>query len=273
LKLKEQLIIKQYSLHTSKNYCSSFVEFLLHYSDKVVSELTYEDIRKYLLFKIQEHKISESTQNNIINAIKFYYEHIERRDRFMIYDLRPKKAEKLPGFLSKDEMVLLLKSLDNLKHKTILRLTYSAGLRLGEVTNLKIKDLKFDQNIIFVKGGKGKKDRITIFSSKVQAIVKEYISVYKPNYWLFEGQKGGKYCDRSVQKVMENALVKSGVDSDATVHSLRHSFATHLVMNGISLKIVQEYLGHSSSKTTEIYVHLTEKLKSEIKSPIDDLDI
>jgi integrase/recombinase XerD len=273
LKLKEQLIIKQYSLHTSKNYCSSFVEFLLHYSDKVVSELTYEDIRKYLLFKIQEHKISESTQNGIINAIKFYYEKVEKREKFFLYDLRPKSKQQLPGFLSKEDIVKLLRSVVNLKHKCILQLIYSAGLRLGEVTRLKVRDVDMDNNLIKVKCAKGKKDRITMLSSKVKITLVEYLEQYRPDYWLFEGETRGKYSDRSVQNVLKAAVIKSGVDENTTVHTLRHSFATHLILNGVDLRRVQEYLGHSSLETTSIYTHITDKMKADTKSPMDDLDI
>ena len=272
-RMKEELILKQYQYNTTKNYCSNFIGFMLFYKDREVNELDHEAIRAYLLYKIKIHRISESTQNTIVNAIKFYYEQVLKRDRFVIYDLRPRKTHKLPGFLSKDEVTKLLNSLDNLKHKTILRLIYSSGLRLGELTRLKVNDIKMDQNIIHIKCAKGKKDRITMLSPKIKTLLLEYVEQYKPRYWLFEGQTGGQYSDRSVQQIMQQAVIKSGIDTHATVHTLRHSFATHLVLNGVNLRAVQEYLGHSSSKTTEIYTHITDKLKSEIRSPIDDLDI
>lgn len=272
-RMKEELILRQYQFNTSKNYCSNFIQYMLYFKDKHVDDLNLEDIRNYLLFKIKIHRISESTQNTIVNAIKFYYEQVLKRERFVIYDLRPRKTNKLPGFLSKDEVTKLLNSSDNLKHKTILRLIYSAGLRLGELTRLKVNDIRMDQNIIHIKCAKGKKDRITMLSTKIKELLLEYKELYKPKYWLFEGQTGGQYSERSVQQIMQQALIKSGIDTHATVHTLRHSFATHLVLNGVNLRAVQEYLGHSSSKTTEIYTHITDKLKSEIKSPIDDLDI
>lgn len=272
-RMKEELILRQYQYNTSKNYCSNFISFMLFFKDKPVDILTHEDIRSYLLYKIKFHHISESTQNTIVNAIKFYYEQVLKRERFVIYDLRPKKTHKLPGFLSKEEVTKLLNSLDNLKHKTILRLIYSSGLRLGELIRLKVHDIKTDQNIILIKCAKGKKDRITMLSPKIKQLLTTYKEQYKPKYWLFEGQTGGQYSERSVQQIMQQALIKSGIDSHATVHTLRHSFATHLVLNGVNLRAVQEYLGHASSKTTEIYTHITDKLKSEIKSPIDDLDI
>jgi integrase/recombinase XerD len=272
-RLKEQLVIKQYAYNTSKSYCSGFVEFMVYYKDKNVSDINLEDIRKFLLHKIQEHKISESTQNNLINAIKFYYEKVEKKERFVMYDLRPRPTHKLPDFLSKEETVKLLKATENLKHRCILQLIYSSGMRLSEVTKLKIRDVKFDMDIIEIKGAKGKKDRISMLSPKVKILIAEYMTVYNPKFYMFEGQTGGKYSDRSVQQIMQNAVIKSGVNENATVHTLRHSFATHMVLNGVDLRKIQEYLGHASLETTAIYTHITDKMKTDIKSPIDDLDI
>jgi site-specific recombinase XerD len=273
IKMEEQLILNRYQQHTKKNYLNSFTMFVKYYRDKDLADLETDDIKNFLLYKINVDNISENTQKSLICAIKFYYEKVQGREKFCLYDLRPRMPERLPDFLSKEETIKLLSATENLKHKTILRLIYSAGLRLGETTNLKIKDLRFDDNLIFVKGGKGKKDRLTLFSKKVQALMKEYIDVYKPRYYVFEGQTGGKYSDRSVQNILQRAVQKSGVNEAATVYTLRHSFATHLVINGVDLRQVQQYLGHSSLETTSIYTHITDKMKSETKSPIDDLDI
>ncbi len=273
IKMEEQLILNRYQHNTKKNYLSSFTLFVSYYKDTDLGYLGIEDIKRFLLHKINIDNISENTQKSLICAIKFYYEKVEGREKFCLYDLRHRMPEQLPDFLSKEETVRVLSVTENLKHKTILRLIYSAGLRLGEATNLKIKDLRFENNLIFVKGGKGKKDRLTLFSKKVQVLMKDYIESYKPKYWVFEGQTGGKYSDRSVQNILQKAVQKSGVNEDTTVHTLRHSFATHLVINGVDLRQVQEYLGHSSLETTSIYTHITDKMKSETKSPIDDLDI
>lgn len=273
IKMEEQLILNRYQQNTRKNYLCSFTTFVCYYKDTEIANLGIEDIRKFLLYKINVDSISENTQKSLICAIKFYYEKVQGREKFCLYDLRPRMPVQLPDFISKEETIKLLSATENLKHKTILRLIYSAGIRLGEVTNLKIKDLRFDDNLIFVKGGKGKKDRLTLFSKKVQILMKEYFESYKPKYWVFEGQTGGKYSDRSVQNVLRKAVQKSGINEDTTVHTLRHSFATHLVLNGVDLRQVQEYLGHSSLETTSIYTHITDKMKSETKSPIDDLDI
>ncbi len=273
LNLKQQLVIKQYSFNTMKNYLSCFSEFLAFNLDKVPSLLTKDDIRTFLLKKIQEDGISESSQNSLINSIKFYYEQVEGWERFVVYDLRPKQKKQLPGFLSKEDMTRLLKATENLKHQCILQLIYSSGLRLGELTRLKVKDLDFDNNIVKIKCAKGKRDRISLLSEKVKTKLKIYFEEYRPSYWLFEGQDGGKYSDRSVQNVLKAAVRKSGVDENTTVHTLRHSFATHLILNGVDIRKVQEYLGHSSLETTQIYTHITDHMKKDTKSPLDDLDI
>ncbi len=272
-KMKERLIIKQYSTNTFRNYCSCLIEFMTYYNDRKVSALAKDDIRRYLLYKIQEHDISGSTQNCIINAIKLYYEQEEDWDRFVVYDLIPKKLHKLPGFLDKTAAERLLKASGNLKHRCMLQLIYSAGLRLSECTGMKVRDIDPDQCLIRVRGGKGKKDRIVRLSSKFSRTLQEYLAEYKPDYWLFEGQDGGRYSNRSVQNVLKKAVILSGVDEDTTVHTLRHSFATQLILNGTDIRAVQELLGHSSIKTTTIYTHITDRMKSGIRSPLDDLDI
>jgi integrase/recombinase XerD len=152
-------------------------------------------------------------------------------------------------------------------------LVYSAGLRLGEVINLRLLELQPEQNRLFVRGGKGKNDRCTLLSEKVWELLKKYLEIYKPIDWLFEGQTGGQYSERSVQKIFTEAKIKARVNPDATVHTLRHSFATHLLEKGVDLRYIQELLGHESSKTTEIYTHITHKGWNRIKSPIDDLKI
>jgi integrase/recombinase XerD len=272
-KMKEYLITKRYQPTTVKTYMSAFTEFLSKFPGKEPELITLEDIKSYMLTKINESSISESTQNCIVNAIKFYYEKIEDREKFYLTDLRPRNPIKIPGFLSKEETTKLLKTPENLKHRVILQLIYSAGLRLGELTRLKVRDIKFDDNVIEVKCAKGKKDRITILAKNVKTLLQEYMDQYKPKYYLIEGQTGGKYSDRSVQNIMHNSVIKSVVDENATPHTLRHSFATHMILDGVDLRIVQEFLGHSSPETTAIYTHLTDKMKQDIKSPLDNLDL
>lgn len=185
---------------------------------------------------------------------------------------RPKKEKKLPEILSKNEISKLLKAVKNLKHKAILYLVYSAGLRVGEVVKLKPTDIDSDRMLIHIIQGKGKKDRYTILSETALSILRQYVKVYKPEHWLFPGQHPDKHLtERSVQKVFGNARIDAKIRKDVSVHNLRHSFATHLLEGGVNLRYIQELLGHSSSKTTEIYTHVTQKNLSNIISPLDTI--
>ena len=186
------------------------------------------------------------------------------------YDLtRPKKIKTLPSVLSEQEVYKLINAPKNIKHKTILYTVYSGGLRLSEVVNLRIRDIHSKEGFLYIKGGKGKKDRKTVLSPTLLTLLREYYKKEKPSYWLFEGQDGGKYCPRSVQAIFRKAMIQSKINAWATVHTLRHSFATHLLQNGVNLRNIQVMLGHSSSKTTEIYTHVLEISNKKIESPLD----
>jgi site-specific recombinase XerD len=222
---------------------------------------------------IQEKQISESHQNGIISAIKMFYIEVARQPEKVENLYRPKKANKLPNVLSEQEVTRLLKAPDNLKHRCMLMVIYASGLRLGEVINLQLTDIQSDIKRIFIRSGKGKKDRYTLLSDKVLQALRAYVKIYRPSYWLFEGQDGGQYSERSLQEVFTQAKIKSKINPNATTHWLRHSFATHLLEKGVDLRYIQELLGHESSKTTEIYTHITKKGWNALKSPLDDLDI
>ena len=186
---------------------------------------------------------------------------------------RAKRPQKLPTVFSEEEIIALIGNIENLKHKSVLYLIYSAGLRISESVNMKIADIDSKRNIIVVRGGKGKKDRTTLLSKKLLHMLREYYRQYRPKEYLFEGQSGGKYSIKSIQKTFNAALKKSGIRKKATVHSLRHSFATHLLERGTDLRYIQELLGHNSSKTTEIYTHITSKGMDKIISPLDNLEV
>ncbi len=270
--LEQQLRLKRYSSHTVKSYKNHFKAFLWYYNETSPEELDIEHIRQYLLTSINEKNISESTQNGMINAIKFYYEQILGREKMYFNNLRPKKPQKLPNVLSEAEVARLINSLDNIKHKCILMMIYSAGLRLSEVVNLRIEDINKDRRAIYIKGGKGKKDRVSILSDKALENLRNYYVIYKPEYWLFEGQQGGQYSVRSVQAIFQKAVKFAKINTHATVHTLRHSFATHLLERGTDLRQIQLLLGHESIKTTEIYTHITDVTRAKLKSPLDNLD-
>lgn len=271
VRLEELLRLKRYSYLTVKTYKNAFRLFLKYYDEIQPPEITEAQIRAYLMFKVNE-KISESHQNQIINAIKFYYEKVLGQERKTYYLPRPKLPEKLPNVLTVEEVSKFLQVIDNLKHRCMMMLIYSGGLRLSEVVNLRLADVNVAQMRLFVKGGKGKKDRATILSTKALETLKVYLELYKPVDFVFEGVTGGQYSVRSVQNIFTEAKYASKINDYATVHTLRHSFATHLLENGTPLRYIQELLGHQSIKTTEIYTHITDKGIKNVKSPLDSID-
>ncbi|MFN0014182.1 MAG: tyrosine-type recombinase/integrase [Saprospiraceae bacterium] len=271
--LEQVLLLKRYSWRTIKAYKNCFRQFIRHYDDIRPREITRKQINDYLTVLIKERNISVSHQSQILSAIKMFYAAVAEQEEKVKGLFQPKKQQKLPNVLLEEEVTALLRSLDNPKHRCILMLIYSAGLRLGEAIGLRLSDLQPEKNRLFVRGGKGKKDRCTLLSAKVWEQLKTYIEVHQPIEWVFEGQSGGQYSDRSVQKIFTFAKMKSMINPSATVHTLRHSFATHLLEKGVDLRYIQELLGHESSKTTEIYAHITHKGWDKIKSPIDDLNI
>ena len=271
--LEQCLTLKRYSWRTVKAYKNCFRQFIRHYDDTKPSQLTRKQIDDYVVGLIKEKRISESHQNQILSAIKMFYAEVIQQEYKVQGLFRPKRPDKLPQVLTEEEVTRLLRAVDNLKHRSILMMVYSAGLRLGEVLHLKVTDLQPDHKRIFVREAKGKKDRCSILSDKAWVLVHEYLDVHRPIEWLFEGVNGGKYGERSVQAIFSRAKEKSKINPAATVHTLRHSFATHLLEKGVDLRYIQELLGHESSKTTEIYTHITKKGWDKIKSPLDDLDI
>jgi site-specific recombinase XerD len=266
----EKMVIKRYSMNTMRTYRSCLELFFAHFFDRDPDTLDDEDIKIYLLDGINRKGWRESTQNSHVNAIKFYYEKVLGRPR-MVYDIRARKADTLPGVFSLEEVGRLFKAVTNLKHRSILMTIYSAGLRVSEVVNLRKADILTARGQIFIRAGKGKKDRYTLLSEKLKPLLEEFLNTYKPSYWLFEGQDHGQYSVRSVQQLFRHAVQVSGVNPYATVHTLRHSFATHLLENGTDLRYIQELLGHNSPKTTQIYTHITKRGLDKIRSPLDFL--
>jgi len=268
-RVQEKIILKGYSHNTWKSYRGALTYFFKYFESRKLLDVTKSEIESYVAKWIVKYKISETKQNTIINAIKFYYEQVLEQPR-AFYDIqRPKKSQTLPGVLSMGEVQAILSQPKNIKHQAILCAIYSGGLRLGEVLNLRIEDIRSVDGYIFIKGAKGKKDRRTILSGQLLKILRQYYIENKPSYWLFEGQTGGKYSASSVQNIFRKAVKNANVNPWATVHTLRHSFATHLLQQGTSLRYIQGLLGHSSSKTTEIYTHLLKVDNSVVKNPLD----
>jgi integrase/recombinase XerD len=267
------LKLRQYSGRTIKTYTEMLKLFMRFYLDRDLDNISDEEIREYLLYLVDRKKVSQSYQNQAINAIKFYYEQVLGRATRKYYLQRPKPEKKLPGVLSEDEVARILRETGNLKHKCILYLIYSAGLRLGEALNIRITDIDSARHMVIVRQGKGRKDRYSLLSDTLLELLRQYYKVYKPKLWLFEGQYGGQYSEKSIQAIFKRAVKASGVRKPATVHTLRHSFATHLLERGTDLRYIQELLGHASTKTTLIYTHITKTGFDKIKSPLDNLDI
>jgi integrase/recombinase XerD len=269
----EQMKIKRYSNNTIKTYTSVLNTFFTFYKSFAPETITEEQIRQYMLYLVEKRNTSAAYQRQVINAIKFYYEKVLARELNPMNVQRPRSSKKLPVVLSENEVKLLLAQVTNIKHKSILYAIYSAGLRRSEVLNLKLTDIDSERNCIVIRNAKGNKDRNTLLSKKLLILLREYYLAYKPKTYLFEGVKGGQYSITSVRKIFGKALAGSGVKKDAHLHTLRHSFATHLLERGTDLLYIQSLLGHSSSKTTEIYTHITSKGFETISSPLDVIDI
>ena len=265
------LIRRRYSENTIKIYTSLFKEFIRYYHDRSLEDITEDDIRKYQDYLVQKRRVSSSTQNQAINAIKFYYEKVLGREKGDFYIERPIKEKRLPEIISENELMKLLRATTNIKHKTIITILYSSGIRRGELINLRIRDIDFDKKIIFVRAAKGKKDRTTILADNAIVILNKYLTLYKPNYWLIEGINRKQYSATSISLVIKKASIKAGLNKIVRPHMLRHSFATHMLEQGVDLRYIQTLLGHGSPKTTQIYTHVTSHSLAKIKSPFDPI--
>ena len=265
-----------YSWNTIRTYHHYLLRFINSYKSSSMEQINrfgHGEINRYHELMVQSKKYSSTTINQSISAMKLYYNKFLERDISIDGIVRPRKNKQLPNIWSVEEMEKILQSIDNIKHKAILMTIYSAGLRIGELTRLKPEDILSDRMLIFVRRSKGRKDRYTLLSEKNLKILRQYFKEFQPKGYLFEGQNGGLYSTSSIQNVLKKALKLSGVAKRGTVHTLRHSFATHLLENGTDLRYIQDLLGHYSSKTTEIYTHITNKQLRNIKSPADFLNI
>lgn len=272
IEVKQKLISLRYSESTIKTYTNMLKLFFTHHYAFKPQEITNEQIRAYLRYLIQERKVSESYQNQAINAIKFYYEKVLGGSRQTYYIDRPKKSKYLPTVLSQNEIKKLLEHVKNIKHKTILTLIYSGGLRISELLALKLSDIDFDSMRIHIVNAKGKKDRYVPLAKRTKQLLTIYLKKYNPEIYVIEGLSGGMYSSSSVQKFLKRYCIECNITKNVTPHTLRHSLATHMLENGIDLRYIQHILGHSSSKTTEIYTHITQKGINNIINPLDQFD-
>jgi integrase/recombinase XerD len=271
-KYTDKLTQKRYSQNTIRTYSGYFKDFIHHFKNDRLEEITPDEINQYILALIQNEGISSSQQNQRISAIKFYYEQVLLNEKQSYSIDRPRKKKLLPSVLSKTEIKQIILHCNNLKHKCILSVIYSAGLRRSELINLKVTDIISERGLIKIEGAKGKKDRYSLLSFSLLEELRAYYRQYKPQTWLFEGQAvNSQYSSSSISRILHEAKNKAKIKRKVTPHMLRHSFATHLLEQGTDLRFIQELLGHESSKTTEIYTHVSKRYIEKIKNPLDEL--
>lgn len=268
---RSYLSSKRYSPNTVKVYSDSLVIFLRYVSPKEVDQIENDDLIDFNNNYILKNNFSSSFQNQVVNAIKLFYRAIHQHKLDVELIHRPRREHVLPNVLSKEEVKQILNAPFNLKHRAMLAMIYACGLRRGELLNLTKLDIDSKRMIVIIRLAKGKKDRIVPLSAKILDLLRDYYRSYQPKTYLFEGQNGGKYSEKSLENVFKQSITKARIEKPATMHWLRHSFATHLLESGTDLRYIQDLLGHKSSKTTEIYTHVSTKNIQNIRSPFDDL--
>ena len=270
--MKQLLKLKAFSESTIKTYLNEMSQLLQAIKDIPADELKTEHLKRYLVYCYEKLGLKENTLHSRINAMKFYYEQVLKREKFFWEIPRPRKQLILPKVLGEKEIAGLFNALENKKHKAILFTAYSAGLRVSEVTNLKLSDIDSDRMQIFIENAKGKKDRYVTLSPILLDVLRNYIKAINPRpvKFLFEGERIGEpYLARTAQKVFQRAKEKAGIRKAVSFHCLRHSFATHLLEKGIDIRYIKEILGHFSITTTERYLHVAKEKLISIPSPLD----
>lgn len=263
--LETEIKIAKLSPHTLKNYLSFNKQLLIH-SNKSPEQITSKEIKYYLAEKMNEK--SSSSVILFLASIKFAYPKLLGKDPTLEIK-RPKKEKKIPLVLTKPEVEILLKSAGNLKSRLMLQLLYSSGLRVSELVNLKKSDLDLNENIGWVRGGKGKKDRMIILSKKLSKNLEKFIK--KHSDWDYLFSENSPLTTRNIQKIVQKSAITAGINKSVHPHTLRHSFATHLLENGVDIRKIQVLLGHASLSTTELYTHISSTQLKEIVNPLDNL--
>jgi len=256
----------KYSRKTAKRYLA-IVDRYARFLDLPLVESGVEDANRYLAYLEREHGAAASTLNQAVSALRFLYMRVLGRE--VVLNRRPRSDKRLPVILSREEANRIVNAPRNLKHRALLAMAYSAGLRVSELACVKVADVDLMRGVILVRRGKGRKDRYTILADRMKRLLDSYLDIYKPGEWLFEGQGGGHLSARSIQEVFYRAKELCGIDKDVSIHALRHSFATHLLEDGTDIRYIQELLGHVNTKTTQIYTHVARKDFLRIKSPFD----
>lgn len=267
------LQLKAYSIHTIRLYRDELILLMRLLRKRNIQQLQAEHIKSYLLWLLQVKNLSEAKVHTTVNALKFYFEQVLHQPKMFFEIPRPKKPFQLPRVHAVDQIKRMIQGTANEKHKTMLMLAYASGLPLQEIINLKVKDINSARMVIEVRRGKGKKDRQVVLSERLLVQLRNYFRMYRPKTWLFEGKPEEQYGYRSLQMVFSRAKALAGIKTAGGIHTLRHSYATHLLENGTALRIIQELLGHNSIKTTIRYTHVSQAQIGKVKSPLDQLDI
>lgn len=270
-KMENQLKLKAYSANTIKIYLGEFSQLLILLKNHPVDALSPDRLKSYLLYCVSELKLSETHVHSRLNALKFYFEQVLLKENFFIEIPRPKSKSKLPKVLCTKDIQKLFDVTINPKHKLMLQLCYGMGLRVSEITKLKITDIDSKRMQVLIENSKGKSDRYVNLPGSVLALLRSYYKAYKPKHFLFEGQYGGEYSARSVQAVFKNGMRLAKINKPVGIHSLRYSYATHLLEYSTDMAFIQKLLGHSDIKTTLIYAQVGKTEIQKIKSPLDNM--
>jgi integrase/recombinase XerD len=274
-RVRDGLVVRGYSPRTRKNYLGHLRRFLTWCGQGApqLPENPAERGQAYILELIQRRKISRSYQNQVVSALRFLCEEVLGQPKMALRIPRPRREHRLPAVLSKEEVAVMLKKVRNPKHRALLMLLYSAGLRVGEVVRLKPQDLDPERGLLRIRQGKGRKDRYTLLARRAAEAVRIYRDAYPSEAWLFPGARPGRHLTvRSAQRVVTTAAAAAGIEKRVTAHTLRHSFATHLLESGTNLRIIQDLLGHKSTRTTQIYTHVAQSVLESVRSPLDNME-
>jgi integrase/recombinase XerD len=267
------LMHRRYSENTIKTYCEALRTFLRFHDNKTISSINQADFKFFNVHYILANNYSASYQNQIVNALKIYFDKYQSLQLNSEDFERPKTSKPLPVILSLAEVERLINSYTNEKHRAMIVLTYSCGLRSGELLNLKIEDIDSERMVVHIKGGKGRKDRIVPLPQSGLKLLRNYFRNYRPKIFLFNGKTSLQYSKSSFQSVLKKGLLNARIIKKCTLHTLRHSYATHLLENGVNLRYIQEILGHSSPKTTQIYTHVSDNATRKVVSPLEQLNL
>jgi integrase/recombinase XerD len=265
--------VKRYSKSTIESYTNALLVFFSYYHQKNTDQITNQDVMDFNTHYVLKKNLSATYQSQFINALKLFYQTVKNHKLEIEKLIRPMQGIKLPKVISEDEVAAIINACQNLKHKTMLSLIYSAGLRRGELLGLLKSDIDSKRMTITIRNAKGMKDRNVPLSPVILNMLRKYYTEFKPNKYLFEGQFGGPYSARSLDKILKTAAHVAGVKKNITLHMLRHSYATHLLEAGTNLRYIQELLGHKSPKTTQIYTHVSNEQLGKITSPLDKLKL